>query len=110
MPMARPPPLCAVVVVALILRGCPCGCFDEWSESFRSVVSCSDPLPKRCAFLRCALRRRASRRTGRPARPVTRPAGPLQKPICRTSEPIPPTHRVGSGVPEWNMLAGLKNA
>jgi len=66
---------------------CPYGCLDEWSESFRSVVSFSEPLPKRCAFLRCALRRRASRRTGRPARPATRPAGPLRKPICRTKNP-----------------------
>ena len=100
----HPPPLRAVVVVAPARY--PRGRFDEWSESFRSVVSFSEPLPKRCAFLRCALRRRASRRTGRPARPVTRPAGPLHKPICRTSEPIPPTHRVGSGVPNGTFWQG----
>ena len=91
MPMARPPPLCAVVVVALILQGCPCGRFDEWSESFRSVVSCSEPLPKRCSFLR-SVSERVYIPAVRAPPPRLTPYGPPGPPGDAASRPAAETH------------------
>ena len=114
----HPPPLRAVVVVAPARY--PRGRFDEWSESFRSVVSCSEPLPKRCSFLRSVSERvyipavRAPPPRLTPYGPPGPPGDAASRPAAEThlpnKESLPPTQRVGSGVPEWNMLAGLKNA
>ena len=43
---------------------------------------------------------------GPPGDAASRPAAETHLP---TKESLPPTQRVGSGVPEWNILAGLKN-
>ena len=85
----HPPPLRAVVVVAPARY--PRGRFDEWSESFRSVVPCSEPLPKRCSFLR-SVSERVYIPAVRAPPPRLTPYGPPGPPGDAASRPAAETH------------------